>query len=89
MSESEVDTEIDVDSKSTMKAVTCIGQQPNSNVFVLGPDPHFMSDGRFIEKESQEYKFIPSLLKQLGVLKSSSVEKNAMCGLFCLGKHQF
>ena len=68
-----MDAEVDVDSKSTMKAVTCIGRQPNSDVFVLGPDLHFTSDGRLIEKESREYKFIPTLLKQLGGLKGSSV----------------
>ena len=69
-SESEMDTEGEI--KSTMKAVTCIGRQPNSDVFVLGPDLHFTSDGKHIEKENQEFKYIPLLLKQLGALKSSS-----------------
>ena len=56
----------------TMKAVTCIRWQPNSDVLVLGPDLHFISNGKHIEKECQEFKFIPTLLKQLGPLKSSS-----------------
>ena len=55
-----------------MKPVTCIGRQPNSEVFILGPELQFTSAGVLIEKVVQEYKFIPTLLKQLGALKCAS-----------------
>ena len=55
-----------------MKPVTCIGRQPNSEVFVLGPKLQFSSVGEPIEKDDQEFKFIPILLKQLGALKCAA-----------------
>ena len=55
-----------------MKAVTCIGRQPNSEVFVLGPELQFSSLGEPIEKDNQKFKFIPTLLKQLGALKCTA-----------------
>ena len=102
---SESDSE---DEDKSLKPVTCIGLQPGSNVFVLGPHIQFYSNGRPVPPEEQKFKYISFLLRQLGVMQVSAPVynlpevdeplvqvidgvyrvggKNAMWGLFCLGK---
>ena len=65
------ESDSDDDSKS-LKPVTCIGLQPGSNVFVLGPEIRFYSNGSPVSPEDQKYKFIPFILAQLGVLQVSA-----------------
>ena len=65
------ESDSDDDSK-TVKPVTCIGLQPGSNAFVLGPDIQFFSNGKPVPPEEQKYKFISVILAQLGVLQVSA-----------------
>lgn len=67
---SESDSE---DEDKSLKPVTCIGLQPGSNVFVVGPDIQFYSDGRPVPPEEQKFKFI---LGQLGVMQVSAPVHN-------------
>ena len=66
---SESDSE---DEGKSLKPVTCIGLQPGSDVFVLGPEIQFYCSGQSVPPEGQEYKFIPLLLTQMGVLQISA-----------------
>ncbi len=66
---SESDSE---DEGKSLKPVSCIGLQPGSDIFVLGPDIHFYCNGKSIPPEDQKYKFIPFILNQLGVMQISA-----------------
>ncbi len=47
------------------KAVSCTGRQPDSNVFVFGPEIQFTSDGQQIPPDQQEFVWIPQILQKL------------------------
>ena len=64
------DLDTDDDQPKSIKPVCCIGRQPDSEVFVLGPKVQFWSDGRVLKPEDSEYKFIPKILDQLGLLRT-------------------
>lgn len=49
-------------------AVVCMGRQPNSDVYVLGPNLQFWSDGTLIPCTDQKYVWIDYLLKKLKLL---------------------
>ena len=69
----DVSSESDSDDETkNLKAVSCIGLQPGSNVFVLGPSIQYYSNGKSVPQDEQEYKFIPFILAQLGVLQISA-----------------
>lgn len=70
---SESDSE---DESKSLKPVTCIGLQPGSNVFVLGSNIQFYSDGRPVPPEEQKFKFIPFILGQLGVMQVTAPVHN-------------
>ena len=45
-----------------------MGRQPGSNVFVLGPNLQFWSNGDYIPAEEQTYVWVDYLLKKLKVI---------------------
>ena len=49
--------------------VICTGRQPNSDVYVIGPELQFNSDGTRIAPERQQYIWIPQVLQKLHVDK--------------------
>ena len=49
--------------------VICTGRQPNSDVYVIGPELQFNSDGTRIAPEKQQYIWIPQVLQKLHVDK--------------------
>ena len=48
--------------KPQLKAVVCMGRQPGSNVFVLGPRLQFYSNGDSIPTDQQHYVWVDYLL---------------------------
>ena len=48
------------------KAVSCMGNQPDSDVFVFGPNLQVSSEGRVIPENEQEYIWIPEIIKKIG-----------------------
>lgn len=52
--------------------VVCTGRQPGSDVFVVGTDLHFNSDGSRIAPDMQQYIWIPEILHKLHVDKISA-----------------
>ena len=54
------------------KAVTCTGRQPGSDIYVIGPELQFFSDGTLIPTDTQEYVWIPEILRKLHVDKISA-----------------
>ena len=44
------------------KAVSCMGNQPDSDVFVFGPNLQVSSEGRVIPENEQEYIWIPEII---------------------------
>ena len=56
------DSDSDDSDVTQYKAVTCIGQQPGSDVIVIGPELQLSSDGILIPVEQQEYVWIPNIL---------------------------
>ena len=44
-----------------------MGRQPNSDVYVLGPDLQFFSDGTAVPVEEQKYVWVPRIMKKLKV----------------------
>lgn len=55
------------DEPETCKPVVCMGRQPDSNVFVLGPSLQFHSDGTAIPPQDQEFVWVPRILKKLKI----------------------
>ena len=53
--------------KPQMKAVACMGRQPGSNVFVLGPGHQYYRNGVCIPQDQQQYVWINYLLKKLKI----------------------
>ena len=49
------------------KPVVCTGRQPGSNVFVLGPNLQFCSDGTSIAPQQQEFVWVPRVFKKLKI----------------------
>ncbi len=49
------------------KPVTALGRQPQSDVYIIGPNLHFHSDGTPIPSERQEYIWLPHILQKLKV----------------------
>ena len=52
--------------QKVFKPVVCMGRQPGSEVFVLGPNLLFRSNGAQIASEDQEYIVIPEIIQKLG-----------------------
>ena len=44
-----------------------MGRQPNSDVYVLGPNLQFFSDGTVVPIEEQIYVWVPRIIKKLKV----------------------
>ena len=44
-----------------------MGRQPDSDVYVIGPNLQFFSDGTAIPVENQLYVWVPRILKKLKV----------------------
>ena len=44
-----------------------MGRQPGSNIFVLGPNLLFKSDGTLIASDEQDYIVIPEIIQKLGL----------------------
>ena len=44
-----------------------MGRQPGSDIFVLGPNLQFKSDGTAIPPQEQEFMWIPRVLKKLKI----------------------
>ena len=55
----------DKDTARCYKAVTCIGLQKGSKIFVFGPRLHFYENGVAIPDCDQEYIWIPEILAKL------------------------
>lgn len=53
------------DSPRCYKAVTCIGRQEGSNIYVFGPNLHFYENGDEISNADQEYIWVPEILEKL------------------------
>ena len=66
------ESDSDSDDSTNVSAVEQMGQQPGSDVFVIGPTLQFTSDGKVIPEEEQTYVWIPYILKKLKVLSSVS-----------------
>lgn len=67
-SDSESDDEAD-HIPVTCKPAVCKGRQPDSDVYVLGPEIQFWSDGKPIPLEEQQYVWITHVLKRLHMTK--------------------
>ena len=50
--------------QKVFKSVVCMGQQPGSEVFVLGPNLPFKSNGAHIASEEQEFIGIPEIISK-------------------------
>ena len=48
------------------KAVSCMGCQPGSDVYVFGPNLQVSSEGRIIPETEQEYVWVPEIIKKIG-----------------------
>ena len=48
------------------KAVSCMGCQPDSDVYVIGPNLQVSSEGYIILENEQECVWIPDILKKVG-----------------------
>lgn len=48
-------------------AVTCIGRQPGSDVYVLGRKNQFTMQGLPIQEDEQEYVWVDEILLKIGV----------------------
>ena len=48
-------------------AVTCIGRQPDSNVYVVGPKMQFNMNGEAIAEEDQTFVWVEEILTELGI----------------------
>ena len=53
------------DSATQYDAVTCSGRQPNSNVFVFGPNFQVRDNGDLIPAEDQRFIWIDEILHKL------------------------
>ena len=53
------------DSATQYDAVTCTGRQPNSNVFVFGPNFQVTDNGDLIPAEDQSFIWIDEILHKL------------------------
>ena len=61
------DGESQSEEHKSLKPVTCAGRQPCSNVYIVGPELHFYSDGTEIPDGEREYMWVRSILKKLHV----------------------
>ena len=42
-----------------------MGRQPHSDIYVLGPNLQFFSDGTVVPVEEQKYVWVPRIMKKL------------------------
>lgn len=45
--------------------VVCMGRQPNSDVYIIGPSLQFGSDGSAIRSDEQTYLWVPRVIQKL------------------------
>ena len=55
------------DSVRSYRPVVCMGRQPHSDVYVLGPSLQFRSDGTAIPPAEQEYVWVERIMKKLRI----------------------
>lgn len=65
--ECDSDSEVEGEPITTYKPVVCMGRQPHSDVYVLGPNLQFFSDGTVIPVEEQTYVWVPRIIKNLKI----------------------
>ena len=53
------------------KLITCTGQQPGSDIIVIGQELQFSSDESLIPIDMQEYVWTPEILRKLKSLPHS------------------
>ncbi len=58
-------SDTDSDDCRPLKAVTGIGRQEESNIFIFGPKLHFQANGEIVLEEEREYVWIPEILQKL------------------------
>lgn len=54
-----------LDDNQEYLAVICTGRQPKSDVFVVGPELQFKVNGSLIPPDSQQFIWIPEVLRKL------------------------
>lgn len=60
--------------------MSCVGRQPGSDVFVLGPSVQFYRNGEPIQPENQVYLWVPEIMMKLKSFTASPIVSLPTCG---------